>query len=90
MKLSVRVTPNAKRDEIVGWRGEVLRVKVRAPAVGGRANAALTDLLAETLRIPRSSISILSGAASRMKILEVAAAPEVFEKLPDRQPTLDV
>ena len=65
--LSVRVTPRSARDEVVGWDGDVLRVRLRAPPVEGRANEALRRLLAAELGIPAGRVGIVSGAAARTK-----------------------
>jgi uncharacterized protein len=46
-------------------------VRLRAPAVEGRANAALTEFLAQLLKTPRSAVRILSGDRSRMKRMEI-------------------
>jgi hypothetical protein len=69
--LVVRVTPRAGRDEIAGWQGDELRVRLRAPPVEGRANDALLRLLAARLGIPVSRIELVSGAAARVKRLRV-------------------
>jgi hypothetical protein len=69
--LVVRVTPRAGRDEIAGWQGDELRVRLRAPPVEGRANDALLRLLAARLGIPVSGIELVSGAAARVKRLRV-------------------
>ena len=70
--LEVRVQPRARRNEVVGWRGAALRVRVTAPPADGRANAAVIGLLAHALGVPRSSITIVSGAASRDKRVRVS------------------
>lgn len=67
----VRVTPRAGRDEVVGWRGEELRVRLRAPPVEGQANEALRRLLASKLDIAPSSIELITGATGRTKRLRV-------------------
>jgi hypothetical protein len=69
--LVVHVTPRSARDEVVGWQGEALRVRLRAPPVEGQANQALRRLLASRLDIPPSSIELLSGASGRTKRLRV-------------------
>jgi len=69
--LVVRVTPRATRDEIVGWQGNELRVRLRAPPVDGRANQALVRLLAKRLDVAASSIELVSGATARVKQLRV-------------------
>lgn len=71
----VRVAPRASRTAIVGTMGEgaqaVLKIALQAPPVEGRANAALTDFLADWLRVPRSSITIASGERGRNKAVVV-------------------
>jgi uncharacterized protein len=74
--LVVRVTPRAGRDEIAGWQGEELRVRLRAPPVDGRANDALLRLLASSLDVPPSSIVLVSGATARVKRLRVEGMSE--------------
>jgi uncharacterized protein (TIGR00251 family) len=69
--LRVRVQPRARRDEVVGWQGAALRVRVSAPPADGRANQAVIALLAQALGLPRSSIGLVSGAASRDKLVSV-------------------
>lgn len=71
-RLTVRITPRASRDEVVGERGGVLMVRVTAPPVDGAANEALVRLLAKALGVPRGGVMIASGATSRTKIVEVA------------------
>jgi uncharacterized protein (TIGR00251 family) len=72
----VRVTPRAGRDEVVGWQGDELRVRLRTPPVEGRANAALVGLLASRLNVPPSSIELVSGATARVKRLRVEGLSE--------------
>jgi len=80
----VRVTPRAGRDEVVGWRGEELRVRLRAPPVEGQANEALRRLLADRLGVAPSNIELITGATGRTKRLRVAgmSLDEVRERLP--------
>ena len=68
---AVRVQPRASKDEIAGEMGGALKVRLRAPAVEGRANEALVEFLAELLKTPRSAVSILSGERSRVKRIEI-------------------
>lgn len=67
--LDIRVQPRASRDEIVGWRGGALVVRLTAPPVEGRANEALRKLLAKRLRIAPSRVEVVRGAASRDKVV---------------------
>jgi hypothetical protein len=68
---SVRVQPRASRDEIVGEMGGALRVRVTAPPVDDRANAAVCRLLADELKIAVSAVRILAGQRSRNKRVEI-------------------
>jgi uncharacterized protein len=70
--LSVRVQPLASKDEIAGEMGGALRVRLRAPAVEDRANAALVEFLAQLLKRPGSAVRILSGERSRTKRIEIS------------------
>jgi uncharacterized protein (TIGR00251 family) len=68
---SVRVQPRASRNAIEGeWQG-ALKVRLTAPPVDDKANAALCAFLAEQLNIPRSAVRILAGERSRNKRIEV-------------------
>jgi len=69
--LAVRVQPRGRRTEVLGWRDAALRVRVTAPPEDGRANRAVIDLLARTFQVPRSSIALVGGAASRDKLFRI-------------------
>jgi hypothetical protein len=69
--LPVKVTPNAKRDEIGEWKAEELRVKVAAPPLDGRANEAVRDLLADGLDLPKGAVRLSRGASSRHKTFQI-------------------
>jgi uncharacterized protein (TIGR00251 family) len=69
--LRVHVTPGARETSIGEWRGGVLRLKVREPAEKGRANEAVVRLLAKTLSVPATSLTLKRGATSREKTFEI-------------------
>jgi uncharacterized protein (TIGR00251 family) len=71
VRFSVRLQPRASKNEITGLQGVSLRVRVTAPPVDGLANAALIDSLSTALKIPRRDVCIVSGLASRTKVVEV-------------------
>lgn len=76
MRLRVRLTPKAGRDAIEGWWTDgagrsALKARVAAPPEDGKANTALVGLLARTLAVRKSDVRIASGAASRLKTVEV-------------------
>ena len=85
--LAVRLTPRARRDEIAGVieTGEgrsALAVRIAAPPVEGAANRALIALLARTLALPKSSITVESGETSRLKRLRlIGVSPEALARL---------
>lgn len=69
--LNLRTVPNAPRNEIAGWLGDALKVKVHAPALDGRANDALLGFLAEKIGLPRRAVSLLQGDKSRRKVVRI-------------------
>jgi uncharacterized protein (TIGR00251 family) len=77
LRFRVFVQPRAGRSEIVGTRGDGIKVRIGAPPVAGAANEALITLLAESLRISRSSIRIVGGMRGRQKLIEVDASLSV-------------
>jgi len=71
--LAIHTQPGARRTEVAGLHGQALKVRVAAPPVQGRANDELIAHVAETLGVPRKSVSVVKGAASRHKTVLVAA-----------------
>jgi uncharacterized protein len=70
-RLTVKVTPNAGRNEITGCKEGIWYVKIGAPPDKGKANKELVDFLAETLGLRKSAISIIKGLSSHHKLLEI-------------------
>jgi uncharacterized protein (TIGR00251 family) len=68
-RVRLRVSPGARRTELVGRHGEGWKVRVAAAPEGGRANDAVLDLLASELELPRRSLSIVSGHSAREKVV---------------------
>ncbi len=82
--LTVRVTPRARRTEVAGILEDgTLRIRLTAPPIEGRANAALVDYLAEVLGIRKSRIEIVAGEKGLDKIVSITgmAAQEVQRRL---------
>jgi uncharacterized protein (TIGR00251 family) len=69
---AVKVHPRAKENAITGEVGDALKVSLRAPPVDGKANAACIEFFAKLLKVPRASVTIASGAATRNKVVRVA------------------
>lgn len=89
MRIAVHVTPKSGRDEVAGWRGGELSVKVTAPPEGGKANAAVVAVLASAFGVPRSAVRVVRGASGRHKMFEVDGVDEddvrrLFGESPDR------
>jgi hypothetical protein len=76
VRFPVRATPRAGRTEIAGLHAGALRVRLAAPPVDGKANAALVRCLARALGVPRSAVSVVRGGSSRDKTVEVAGSPD--------------
>ncbi|MEN8108773.1 MAG: DUF167 domain-containing protein [Pseudomonadota bacterium] len=83
MKIDLKVIPCSSREFIVGWLGERLKVKVRAPPEAGKANKAVIKLLASALNLSTDDIRIVSGSTSAQKVVEITGidASLVHEKL---------
>jgi uncharacterized protein len=73
-QLSIRAVPNAGRDACAGLMddGQTWKIRLAAPAIEGRANAALVACLADWLDVPRSAVTLTSGATGRTKRVHVA------------------
>ena len=69
--LRVHVVPNAMSDCIVGEHGGAVKIKLRAPAVEGKANAAPISFLAEHLNISRRAIALERSPKSRDKLIRI-------------------
>jgi uncharacterized protein len=75
--LRVRLQPRAKREEVVGVRDGALVVRVTAPPVDGRANAALCKLLGRVLGVAPSTVAVVRGGTSRDKLVRVDGLDDV-------------
>lgn len=76
MRLTVKVSPKAARDALIGWHEGQLKLSVTAVPERGKANAAVRELLSEALRIPKSAITLVRGETSSVKIFEIADLDE--------------
>lgn len=74
--LAVHVTPKAGRDEVAGWRGSELSVRVTSAPEGGKANSAVCKTIAALLGVPKSSVSVTRGETSRHKMLTIDGIDE--------------
>ncbi|GCE19393.1 DUF167 domain-containing protein [Dictyobacter kobayashii] len=70
MLVAVRVFPRSRRNQLE-WDGEILKARLTAPPVDGAANEALIALLADQLSRPKRAITIVRGATSRQKVVDI-------------------
>jgi uncharacterized protein (TIGR00251 family) len=75
--LDVRVQPRASRTEFAGLLGDRLRIRLNAPPVDGRANAALVEFVAEALDLPRARVTLERGMTGRDKQLRLHRLTDV-------------
>ncbi len=76
MKISIKVIPNAKQNEVVSDETDllglrILKIKVNQPPEDGKANKAVVELLCEYFKVKKSAVLIISGETSRNKIVEI-------------------
>jgi uncharacterized protein (TIGR00251 family) len=69
--LELHVQPGAKRSEFAGMHGDRVKLRLAAPAVEGKANAALIVFLADYFQVPKRNVSIVSGVKSRSKRVSI-------------------
>ena len=70
-RISLRVHPNAARNEISGFKDGLLQVKVAAPPIRGKANTELIAFLSKTLDVSKISLSIIKGHTSKNKVIAI-------------------
>lgn len=87
MIIKVRVIPNSRTTDIVGRLGSILRVKLAAPSIEGKANKMLIKFLADFFEVRASKVFLRRGQRGREKIIEIEGRPEeelrqVLESIP--------
>jgi uncharacterized protein (TIGR00251 family) len=76
--ISIRLQPRARRDEVVGERAGAVVIRLTAPPVDGKANAALCTFVARAAGVPPSRVSVVRGQTSRDKVVRVEGVPASF------------
>ena len=81
--LQVKVHPGAGRNEITGFSGNTILLKIAAPPEKGKANRELVEFLASLLGVNKSSITIVKGETGRNKFISVngLTPAEVIKRL---------
>lgn len=74
--LMLHIQPGAKKTAVAGRHGDALKIRLAAPPVDGKANAALLEFIADTLGLPKAAVKLKSGHTSRRKVMEVDGATE--------------
>ena len=75
-RLEVYIQPRASKSEVAGKHDSVIRIRIAAPAVENAANLALVEFVANQLGIAKPSVRVVSGGASRRKLLEIDGVTE--------------
>lgn len=79
--LDVHVQPRASRDEITGYHGERLKIRIKAPPVDGKANQYLIGFMADVFGVPKRNVELLAGETGRdkrLKIVQPRQVPEIM------------
>jgi uncharacterized protein (TIGR00251 family) len=71
MRIYVKVSPRAGKNEVLKISEGEYKVKVTAPPEKGKANEKVIELLAYHLAVPKSSIKIVAGKTARIKIIDI-------------------
>jgi len=80
---AVKVVPRASKNQVAGIEGDAIKIRLNAPPVEGKANDALIEFLADVLDVRRAQIEIVTGLASRHKVVRVrgVTAKQIEDKL---------
>lgn len=82
IKFSVKVIPNASKNEIICTEEGLIKIKITVPPVEGKANTKCIEFLSDILRIPKTSISIVSGQTSKNKTIFIEGDTDIlFNKI---------
>ena len=83
VKITLRVRPNAVRNEITDFTSGVLQIRVAAPPIKGKANKELIDFLSQKLGVSKSDLQIIKGNTSQHKVIAInsLSQEEISKKL---------
>ena len=90
VRIVVRVQPNASRNEVLAFKDDVLRMKIAAPPIKGKANQELIEFLSEILRIRKSNLAIEKGATGKRKVISITGLTqtEIIERATGHPPII--
>ena len=69
--LWIHVQPRASRTEVVGWHGDAVKIRIKAPPVDGAANVELIRFLSKAIGVSRQAVQITAGASARRKRVKI-------------------
>ena len=69
--MTVQITPNAKRNEVIGVLNDALKLRLQAQPIEGKANEALIRYVADVLKVAKSTVSITHGHTSKRKMIVI-------------------
>lgn len=78
--IQVSVQPRSSKNQIVGLKGEALKIKLTAPPVEGAANKMLIELIAKELGVSKSNIEIRHGQSGKTKVIFIHSLTEELAK----------
>ncbi len=81
LTLTLHIQPNARTTAVAGMHGDALKIRIAAPAVDDKANAALLDFLRRWFKLSAANIKIRHGARGRRKIVEIDHPAAGFEAI---------
>ena len=81
VRISVQITPNAKKSEVIGVLDDALKIRLQAQPIEGKANEALVRFLADMLSVPKSAVKITHGHTNKRKVVEVAVSTLTVERV---------
>jgi hypothetical protein len=70
-KIAAHIQPNASQNEVAGFKGGVLQVRISAPPVKGKANQELIKFLSNVLGVNKSNLTIQKGITGRKKMVAI-------------------
>ena len=75
-RLTIKAVPGSRIDSVDGVLGSVIKIRLKAPAVDGKANKALLHLLSRRLDLHSRHIRLVTGQTTRLKIIEIVGRTE--------------
>ena len=90
IRIVVRVQPNASRNEVIGFKDDVLRMRIAAPPVKDKANQELIEFLSEILGIRKSNLAIAKGATGKKKVISITGLTktQIIERATGHSPVI--